>query len=257
MGVLAAAAVAATLKYKGLVTMADDVMHVHYLTLGNTDSGKKGRGVVPEDHRFCLKTLDPGFPYIPLKRTQREGRDNNPLTYGRRDNASFQDRDLTFFEFDGKKYAIALAVDGLLLRNKHHTMLDRAGNGGKRNPLLSKYLGTTVGDFSGVLLFNNGVKLCNNSKILEAMSGPYQALFKLRGHFTLFLSGDFTPVLDRTGVSSAAQSTLQDQNFMMLFEHALDDLRARGGVFDDLVTRALNDHTEQRAGAITTCVPAK
>ena len=220
-------------------------MSVHYLTLGNTSESSQLPIAVPASQQYRLKTLIKGFPFIPLVDTERGGRD--PATFSRKSSASFQDRHLAYFEHEGKKYIVTVAVDGVSLRNKHWTMLDRQG-GAKRNPILGKHMATSVGDRCGLWVCTNGVPVANFTKLLEMPAmGDYAALAtgKSRPHILVLLDGDVQPTMDRTQLSKNAQDTLQSPTFLARFKSTLDAMRARGGVFAKFLDRMLRESSEE------------
>lgn len=235
-----------------LLPAADDVMSVHYLTLGNTVESPELPIAVPESQRYRLKTLDKGFPFIPLKAVERDGRDANPATVEKWSNASFQDRHIAHFEHEGKPYLVIVAVDGVWMRNKHWTMLDRAGKGGTRNPLLGKHMATSVGDHCGLHICTKGVRIANFTKLLDMPAmAEYNVLTssKSRPHILILLVGDVQPTMDRTQLSKNAQDTLQSAQFLARLKGTLDALRARRGVFAKFMQRVQDRNCEERTAA--------
>lgn len=222
-------------------------MAIHYLTLGNVQADRVMPTEIPYEHQHRLKTLPKGYPFLPLKSSRGDARDSNPARISRWTNASFQARHLGYFKHGPSTYTVILAVDGVWLRNKHLTMLCRSGKDGTRNPILSKHVGTSVGEQSGVLLSVKGVPMQNYTKLLDnPVLGNYAALFKLRQHFTLIIDGDFPPIIDRTQVSKKALDVLQNNGFLQNLCKCLDRFRASTGVFHQFYERAAKNINEQR-----------
>ena len=224
-------------------------MDVNFLTLGNTTKTAEMPLVIRQEDRFRLKTLPKGYPFILLKHNEvQDAARNNPLIIDRWNNAGFQDRFATFFEFEGSPVVILVAVDGVHLRNNTWTMLDRQGS--KRNPVLGKYVPMAVGEQSGVLLCCKGVPLQNFTKLLENdYIGDYSELVKIKQHFTIFINADhiIQPVLDRTQATKNSMDKLQSQAFLEGLKDALDVLKARNNVFAKLMQRVRNEATVENA----------
>ena len=94
----------------------------HYMSknLDNVEDSK---------HLFTMHELPSGYNFIPLNQEPAEDPETNDLdAIVRWKKATFQGRSVDFFEHDGKKYGVAIAVDGQDLRSKHYTGLNRKGD---------------------------------------------------------------------------------------------------------------------------------
>ena len=184
-----------------------------------------------------MKTLPKGYPY--LKYEEHDGRDSRPSTITQWNNASFQSRFLTGFKCGSMDYVLLFSVDGIWLRNAHFTMLDRSGNGGRRNHTLGGNMETSVGGQSGILLSSKGVPIVQFNQLLnEEGLGKFKDLASLKHHFTIIIEGNFPPILDRTTITIKAQNTLYSSNFIKSLKQAFERAETQCDVFAELVQRA-------------------
>ncbi len=88
-----------------------------------------------------MQELAAGYNFIPIKPVPSASPEtDDPLLIEQKHwrVATFQDRYLEWIEHDGKKYGVAVAVDGQGLRFKHYTGMNRKGMTDIMLPCISK-----------------------------------------------------------------------------------------------------------------------
>ncbi len=84
--------------------------------------------VADSKHLFLMQELNSGYDFIPIQQQPAdcpETADPDQIQHWK--TGTFQGRSVSFFEHEGKRYGVAIAVDGQALRFKHYTGLNRKG----------------------------------------------------------------------------------------------------------------------------------
>ncbi|KAK9864632.1 hypothetical protein WJX84_008368 [Apatococcus fuscideae] len=203
--------------------------------------------------QFKMQELAAGYNFIPIKPVPSASPEtDDPLLIEQKHwrVATFQDRYLEWIEHDGKKYGVAVAVDGQGLRFKHYTGMNRKGV--KGSPLL----GLSVNHFTGVQLFARNVHVCNDRKIFKALTdhGFGKLADEMYAHqISVLINGDFGLGADRTKLDNQSEEIVNQPGFLDKLAKVLSNAKKHqyeDSTFGKLMKRIDRDHRASNSAQI-------
>lgn len=186
------------------------------------------------------KKIKPGFPYLEEPDEQAKNQIKSPANVARLTDGHFYYRAAKYFEFEGGKYSVILAVDGNRRARTEYHELDRQGKDGKRS-------GIKLSEIKGTFICCQGIKICLYDEIFEHSKLDKYAILaepEAKAHYMLMVDGSFELVTDRNSLSDTSVKILKDDHFIDNIKAFFDRCAAENNVFKELLDRLKKQNSD-------------
>lgn len=171
-----------------------------------------------------------GFPYLESNHNKES---HGPLEVGRLNDGRFHSRRARVVQFEGRSYALILAIDGYRKALQDYKSLSRQGK---------ELSGVKLSQQRGVLIASNGVRVLQHNELFSDLEN-YSSLAEraAASHYQFIIDGAFDLVTNRNSLTATSKELLKKPEFIRLVRNFLDDVKNNDSIFRDLIARLNNE----------------